>query len=393
MKKKQILLWGGWYGSRNVGDQALLLAITDLLGDVYPDACFIALTANPQHVRLYAARDSRLDIRAINTRLEFLRVLRAFMQTDLFIFGGAVPFFQHPPQVLAMLILTAVARFFRVSYFLWSVSSQRVTSRLAKRVFGWVLKGASGVTYRDEFTRRLFLECGLPEGKMFLGGDSALLMHTAQMEAALDLLARSGWRMGDRSLVALTPRTLRPADGEAETHYSPRTREQFQKEIDVYAAVLDWLWEQGYQPIFVPMNTVAPDDDREASRIILEKARHGAQALIVDEEIYPRLAAALYSHCRASLVSRVHGSIMSFKANCPVVMYAFDQKHVGIMTEMGLADFIFHPETDDAERVSALLAHILADQDAVRADLAQRLEAAAQKSLQPLHAALDILSQ
>lgn len=393
MKEKNVILWGGWYGSRNVGDQALLLAITDLLGDVHPNARFIALTANPQHVRLYAARDSHLDIRAINTRLEFPSVVRAFMQSDLFIFGGAVPFFEHPPQVRAMSILVALARLFRVPYFLWSVSSQRVTSRLAKRVFGWVLNGASGVTYRDEFTRRLFLDCGLPDERMSLGGDSALLMHTASAEAALDLLERAGHRAGDRPLVALTPRTLRPADGEAETHYSPRTREQYQKEIYVYASALDWLWEHGCQPLFVPMNTVAPDDDRAASRAIMQKARHGAQALIVDEEIHPRVAAAVYAHCRASLVSRVHGSIMSFKANCPVVMYAFDQKHVGIMTEMGLADFIFHPETDPAERASVMLARLLADPQSTRADLAQRFESAAQKSLHPARLALDILSQ
>lgn len=393
MSPKKIILWGGWYGSKNVGDQALLLAITDLLGDAHPDAQFTTLTARPEHVCSYAARDSRLDIRAIHTRLEFPRVVRAFAECDLFIFGGAVPFFEHPPQVLAMTILTALARLFRVPSFLWSVSSQRVTSRLAKRAFGWVLNGASGVTYRDEFTRRLFLDCGLPDERMSLGGDSALLMHTAPAESALDLLARAGWRIGGRPLVALTPRTLRPADGEAETHYTPKTSQQYQKEIDVYAAVLDDLWERGFQPIFVPMNTVAPDDDREASRCIMQKARHGAQALIVDEEIPPRLAAAVYAHCRASLVSRVHGSIMSFKANCPVVMYAFDQKHVGIMTEIGLAEFILRPETDGADCASEMLMSLLSNPQSVRADLARRFESAAQKSLHPLHLALDILSQ
>jgi len=56
---KHIILWGGWYGSKNMGDQALLLAITNLLGFSYPDAQFTVLTANPSHVRLYAARDSK----------------------------------------------------------------------------------------------------------------------------------------------------------------------------------------------------------------------------------------------------------------------------------------------------------------------------------------------
>ena len=83
---------------------------------------------------------------------------------------------------------------------------------------------------------------------------------------------------------------------------------------------------------------------------------------------------------------------MSFKANCPVLMYAFDQKHIGIMTEMGLAEFIFHPETDDAARASEMLLRFLSDPQSARADLARRLESAAQKSLHPLLLALELLS-
>jgi len=30
-KLKRIIFWGGWYGSRNIGDRLLLISITDLL--------------------------------------------------------------------------------------------------------------------------------------------------------------------------------------------------------------------------------------------------------------------------------------------------------------------------------------------------------------------------
>jgi polysaccharide pyruvyl transferase WcaK-like protein len=208
----------------------------------------------------------------------------------------------------------------------------------------------------------------------------------------LDILDRAGWQMGDRPLVALTPRTLRIADGEAETHYTLKTQEQFQKEIDVYSAVLDWLWEHGYQPLFVPMNTVAPDDDRIASRIIMATARHGTFAMIVDEEIYPRAAAAIYERCEVSLVSRVHGSIMSFKSNCPVIMYAFDQKHIGIMQEMGLTDFIFHPQKHDVDTMIELIANTLKNAKDTRAFLTRQLEISSEKSVLPLQQSLKILN-
>lgn len=393
MMRKQIILWGGWYGSNNVGDQSLLLAITDLLGSVYPDTRFIVLSANPAHVHSYTSRDSKFDICAINTRREFPHVVRAFMESDLFIFGGGVPFFDHAPQVLAMVVLTTLARFFHVPYFLWSVSSQRVDSELTKKTFGWVLRGACGVTSRDEFTRKLFLDCGLPADKMTIGGDSVILMHTDPADSVLDLLERTGWQMGNRPLVALTPRTLRTADGEAETHYTLIKQNELQKEIDTYAAVLDWLWEHSYQPIFVPMNTVAPDDDRLASRMIMSKARHGNFALMIDEEINPRAAAAIYQHCRASLVSRVHAGIMSFKAKRPMVMYAFDQKHIGIMQEMGLSDTIFYPGKHNADFAVEIMAKILRNEEDTRFSLAGNMEISSEKSMLPFRQVLKILDR
>lgn len=393
MMRKQIILWGGWYGSKNVGDQSLLLAITDLLGSVYPDARFNVLTANPAHVHSYTLRDSKFNFCAINTRREFPHVVRTFMESDLFIFGGGTPFFDHAPQVFAIVVLTALARLFRVPYFLWSVSSQRVDSELTKKIFGWVLRGACGVTSRDEFTRQLFLDCGLPADKMTVGGDSVILMHTDPTDSVLDLLERTGWQMGNPPLVALTPRTLRTADGEAETHYTLIKQNGFQKEIDTYSAVLDWLWEHGYQPIFVPMNTVAPDDDRLASRMIMSKARHGNFALMINEVINPRAAAAIYQHCRASLVSRVHGSIMSFKANCPVAMYAFDQKHIGIMQEMGLSDTIFYPGKNNADFAVEIMAKILKNEGNIHASMAENFHVSSEKSMLPFRQVLKILDQ
>ncbi len=393
MKRKQIILWGGWYGSKNVGDQALLLAITDLLGHTYPDAIFTVLTDNPDHVHQYASRDSIFDIRAINTRKEFSKVIRAFRKSDLFIFGGAVPFFDYTPQVVTILILWLMTRFFRVPYFLWSVSSQEINSNFTKKIFGWVLEYAVGVTCRDEFTRQLFLSCGLPSERIAITGDSVFLMRTDPADTVIDLLHRAGWQPGDRPLAALTPRTLRIPDGESETHYTLKTIDQFEKEIDVYAAVLDYLWEQGYQPLFIPMNTVEPDDDRYASRMIMAKARNGKSALMIDEEIYPRAASALYQHCHMSLVSRVHGSILSLKANCPVVMYAFDQKHVGIMQEMGLADYIFYPGKQGAEDAVDMIADILKNENDTRLMLSRSLNEAVEKSMIPVRQAVEILGK
>ena len=118
---KKIIIWGGWYGSRNVGDRVLLLAITDMLQQVFEDVDFIVLAAQPSEVYGYMDRDSTANIRVLRTKKDMLRVICEIESADLFIFGGGVPFFDQGSQLVAMFGLTLFAKLFHTPYFLWSV--------------------------------------------------------------------------------------------------------------------------------------------------------------------------------------------------------------------------------------------------------------------------------
>ena len=137
-------------------------------------------------------------------------------------------------------------------------------------------------------------------------------------------------------LFALTPRTLRIRNVEAQTHYTEKTVEDILHQVNVYSIALDWLVNNGYTPVFIPMNTYPPDDDRIIAKQIIENSKLGKQAILIDEIVMPRTAPGLYSVCDGSMVSRVHGSITSFLGECPPIMYGFEKKHIGIMELMEL---------------------------------------------------------
>ena len=123
--------------------------------------------------------------------------------------------------------------------------------------------------------------------------------------------------------------------------------------------MLDWLWKNGHQPVFVPMNTVTPDDDRIVSHMIMERAEFGREVLLIDGEIFPRDVANVYSHCQAAFVARVHGSVTALLGRCPVLMYAFDLKHGGIMEQMGLSGQVFSPETGSPKDAVEMMGEVL----------------------------------
>jgi polysaccharide pyruvyl transferase WcaK-like protein len=383
-----VIIWGGWYGSYNVGDQILLLTIPALLDEVRR-AVYYVPTPAPEVVWTYTRQEGRSLIFPLHSKRQLHRLISIMSGCKLFVFGGGVPFYDQTYHVLVMLFLVSLAKLFKVPYMTWAVSSLQVKSPLVSRVYGWILQGAAGLTCRDEFTRSQLREWGVRRAVEIVP-DPGVCLEIDPPETARDILASAGWD-GIRPLVALTPRTLRSADGEAETHFRPKSGQDFEREIAVFAGAVDWLWENGYQPVFIPMNTIPPDDDRYASRLVITRARHGREALMVDHGIRPSQAPALYGVCEAGMVARVHGSITAALGGCPVVMYAFEHKHAGIMASLGLEDYILNGETSMPDSAIAVLRDLLAARQALRSHLRHQLEVMRRDARRPAVLAAEIL--
>ena len=354
MKNQQnVIIWGAWYGSGNVGDQALLLSIANLLNESFNNLRLVIITANPFLVKENTNRDTIVDCHPISPKKNFLDMILEFSRADYLIFGGGVPFYDDTSHTFATLFLVVVSIIFRVPIILWCVSSQVIKRKFTRLVLGLLVRYSKVLTCRDNHTFQLLLECGAdPENLQIIAVSVFTINIPKENTASREMInraSRNSLEFNEKELIALTPRLLRGQDGEAHTHYSPKNKLDWEKELNVYASVLDWLWEAGYQPIFVPMNTIAPDDDRTASKLVMEGAKYGRNAWLVDEFVPPLLAAGIYRECKAGLVSRVHGSVTAFLGGCPVVMYAFDKKHVGIMAQIGTIDQIFDPELDNPQ--------------------------------------------
>lgn len=372
--EKQIVIWGAWYGSRNVGDQLLLLAITDILQKkISQNIHFTVLTDDAAWIEKYTAEEFTANISAIQSRQEIEDVIKTIMKCDLFIVGGGVPFFDKPSHVLVMLFLIFLLRIFRKPYLLWSVSSQKIQSKFALSSFRWVLRGTKLITYRDKATQDLFAICGVRPENMRQVADPGYALEFDDEARGIQILETAGWNPDDRPLVALTPRKLRTADGEAETHYKINSLQHYQQEIECFVSAYDWLWENGYQPVFIPMNTVAPDDDLLAAREIIAQAKHGESALIIEEVLRPRIVPGIYKQCQASFVARVHGSVTSMLGNCPMMMFAFATKHSGIMDLMDMTDYSLPLDLATPQQTIKLLKSLIANRSALQHKMGIRL--------------------
>jgi polysaccharide pyruvyl transferase WcaK-like protein len=369
-----VVLWGGRYGSHAVGDQALLLAMTELLQQASRRISFTVLSHNPSYVQAYMSKESACSVRALNPVLNIPELNRTLAECDMLVIDGGVPLFDNLRQTLMLALMAGLARYYHTPYFLWSVSAYPLDAAWGKVFCKWLVMGASWVTCRDQYTRGLFESCGVKRD-LSLVPDSSFCLSSAEESKALTVLTRAGWKKG-RPLFALTPRALplaRARQGKAQ--FDPQANPDYELEVNCYAAALDWLWSHGYWPIFVPMNTEAGDDNRISARHIVKKAANGESALMIGEEIRPGVAPEIYRLCFGSFVSREDACIMSAVAACPSVMYTVEDRHTGVMELLGQDLFILRPAFTTPEKALDKLHQLVTQRETLRQQIIDRVAA------------------
>jgi polysaccharide pyruvyl transferase WcaK-like protein len=336
----RIVIWGGWYGSRNVGDRLLLITIADILFENNDKIDLTILSAKPEFVREYFVCPDNSTYRVIKPKKNFLKLLFLLATCDLLIFGGAVPFYDQYKHAFDMTIITLITKIFRRPYFLWCNTSYEIKRPIIRTIYKKIIDGAIEVTCRDKYSLNIFSGLGIVHQPEIVQDPAFSLKNIDQVDAER-IIHKYVPKLDHPKLFALTPRTLRTKNAEAQTHYNEKTNEEIQHQFEVYSIAVDWLLDKGYTPIFIPMNTYLPDDDRIIAKKIIESSKKGKDIILIDEIVMPRTAPALYSYCKGSLVSRVHGSVTSFLGNCAPIMYGFEKKHIGIMESMGIENLVF----------------------------------------------------
>ena len=147
------------------------------------------------------------------------------------------------------------------------------------------------VTCRDQYTYNIFSGLGIVHEPEIVKDPVFSLKKYDQADAER-IIHKYVPKLDHPTLFALTPRTLRTKNAEAQTHYNEKTIEEIQHQFEVYSIAMDWLLDKGYTPIFIPMNTYFPDDDRIIAKKIIEGSKKGKDIILIDEIVMPRTAPA-----------------------------------------------------------------------------------------------------
>lgn len=373
----------GPYSSRNLGDTAIQLAVIEQLWSRRPDLEIVGISLDPDDtfrslgIPAFAldgqdppagglAREFR-DVSpsgqgrwltacaalrhryAVAASLDLLIVSGGGQLDDYW--GGA---WGHP---WALLQWTALARLHRVPVAIVGVGMDRLSTRLSRRFVATALRLASYRAFRDRDTVSGVDRLGVPQRNR--------LCPDLVYAKALDAQAFERSPGGPRFAV------FNPVSAKTWTHQQDRV-EAAAPYLLAMAEAGRWLAARGLG-IRIACSQPAMDLS-DAQRLCALLQERGVE----DVEIVPVQQVEDYLACvgRAELViaARLHGALLALLSGTPVVGVAHRPKVAQLMAEAGLAELCLPLHGLDAADLIDRCGQVLAQQEALRARIADTNE-------------------
>jgi polysaccharide pyruvyl transferase CsaB len=325
---RRSVLIAGYYGHRNLGDEAILRIMLEELRRASPQLDVTVVSSAP------AETTATHNVNTVHER-DVPAILEVARGCDLIIVGGGGLFHDYQgvqePTLLSRWHwgLTYYAAFplfatlFRKRLFIAAAGVGPLQSDAGRRYTRLVFERADVATVRDVASRDVLAGLGVDTARVEVTADPAWMLHVPDRAEGLARLARLGLPHGSR-VVAVGMR-----------HWALGVEADWHKEV---AAALDALVESRYAvPVFLPFQSEedgAPSDLAVARRI-RALMRHGAGAVVAPPDLAPEDVQGLIAGADLMLAMRMHAVILAGNAALPTVALAYDPKVVTAMKQVG----------------------------------------------------------
>lgn len=366
----KILVFGGWFGSGNVGDDAILIGLKRVLEKVVPDAEVVALSSNPDHTRRVCGVDA---IRLQGPRSFILQnwaadasYHKAFKDADACIISGGTPIYDYGH--LSRAFHFSIPKFLGKKLFCFGIGVKRIRSRMGARLLRALLQRADRISTRDRISRAELRRLGIDK-PVVVTGDSALNFVPAESTVGLRKLAECGVDTA-RPMVAVCPRAL---SKDHRVHYiEPISLKAISDIRHSVARVADHLSGLGYEVVFLPMHRFPLDDDLREIESIMQ-LMSGEAPKVIDVDMLPEEVMAVLGRMRLVVGLRLHSLILAAAQGIPAVGVDYDPKIRGFMELAGVRDYLLEP-SDPADTFIRRVEMALEEREALKKKLLRSCE-------------------
>lgn len=356
-KKYGDILFSGYYGFGNLGDDSLLLSIVFELRAINPDLRITTLTRSPQKMA------KKYCVKCVN-RFNLFAVAREMRHAKLLISGGG-SLFQNNTSSKSLayyIFIIKMAKKYKIPVMVYANGIGPLYGEKSRTDVKKILSDVDAISLREPSSLDLLTQIGIssPE-RISVSADPALTLSPATNERKTFLLERAGINnISDCFAISLREwQNLRTSEG-------GRTRDAFSNEMA--RAISDISLKFGKTPVFIPVQI---DYDREMCREVCALVHNftGRDAFLLDD-LSASEVISIARDMSFVIGMRLHMLIYATAAGVPAIGLSYDPK-VNAFLDYADQFASFDANTVGAEElvnaVSELLLH--------RADICVRVNA------------------
>jgi polysaccharide pyruvyl transferase CsaB len=353
MASNRIVLSGS-YGTRNVGDEAILTVLVNELGARGFGVDVLTFTPEATSARQPAANAVRSGVLRGS-----LATFNAIRNADAIVIGGG-GILQDATSLRNLLFHVSrpiMAAMIGTPVVISGVGVGPLRHALSRRLTRWVCDRAASIDVRDQRSANLLETLGVPADKLKNGADFAHLLPRNNRDAmcsggrtVIESLAAA--REQGRPLIGLS---LRPPVGNRSRR--ARLSDTDRADIETMARIADRIIdEHDAHIVFVSMYA---EQDDPIAELLAGAMRHYDGVLPVSGGLPPATIKAAIAELDLMIGTRLHTLIFAACENVPFVALAYDDKVAAYAEVLGLTSLVLdRPEwTVDAvcEHVTATL--------------------------------------
>ncbi len=340
-KKRYDYIISGYYGYKNSGDDALLLAISNELKKQKNDVRIAVLSANPKETeRLY-----RID--AIN-RFNIFKIIGALKKSKAMLSGGGSLMQDETSSKSLWYYACLLKASKKMGLKVMQISNgigpinKKCNKNLVKKVIN---KYVDIITLREEKSLRELENMGVTTPKI-LTSDLAMTLEGSGIRDLKKVFESENIPQKDYVCISMRDWKNNP--------------KCFEEEI---AKVADYIYEKyNYGIIFIPMQYPL---DLAISKRIAEKMKNPSN--IISGHISTENVIGIIREAKVVLAMRLHSLIYGVSMNTPVVAIKYDPKIDGFMEYINLKHVL------DVEKTDAAVLEKYCDECIERNDLSEDL--------------------
>jgi len=356
----QILI-SGYYGFNNTGDEAILSSMVKNIKEKIPYTEMTILSKNSSET------SSSYQVKAIN-RMQWIKILKCFTNTDIFISGGGGLLQDSTGRGLSILYylgLILIAKIYRIPVMIYAQGIGPVNKKFNKILIKWILNQIDLITVRDKQSRDILKKMAVKKTIVHVTADPSFLLKKKKIDIVFQNIPHLK-EFIDNNNQRLVGVSVRRYKGSGE-----KLKRNF-------AQIANYLIEEyKVKIIFIPFNT---EEDVSLIVEIMELIKNKEQVYILKEKLDPEALLTLISKLSFMLGMRLHSIMFSCLARIPFLAFNYDPKVKYFVNNLDLPELLIDLDDLSLKRIKKKVEYIMENDNKIINVISEKVKALEEKA-------------